>query len=118
MAKEKEPFELWKKAFLVGLGATAVTVEKIQELANELVERGEMTQKDAKSFSEDLKERAMKEKEQLEKKVKDTVETQLSSAVKSLGLVTKADFDKLKKELDSLKAAGKAPKKATSSSKK
>lgn len=101
---EKDPFELWKKAFLIGLGATAVTMEKVQELANELVERGEMTQKDAKHFTDDLKERAMKEKEQFEAKVKETTDAYVKTAVKGLGLVSREEFDSLKKELDSLKA--------------
>lgn len=108
--ESKDPFEMWKKAFLIGLGATAVTVEKVQELVNELVERGEMTQKDAKSFSEDLKNRAMKEKEQFEAKMKETVDASIKSAVKNLGLVTREEFDALKAQVQ--KAA-----KAKSSSK-
>ncbi len=104
---EKDPFEMWKKAFLIGIGATAVTVEKIQDLANELVERGEMTQKDAMGFTEDLKNRAVKEKEQFESKVRDSVETYTKAAVKNLGLVTREEYDSLKAELDALKKANK-----------
>lgn len=101
---EKDPFELWKKAFLIGLGATAVTIEKVQDLANEFVERGEMTQKEAINFSEDLKNRAIKEKEQFESKVKESVDSYVKAAVKNLGLATKEDLDKLKDELKAAKA--------------
>jgi polyhydroxyalkanoate synthesis regulator phasin len=98
---EKDPFEMWKKAFLIGLGATAVTMERVQELANELVERGEITQKEAMSFTEDLRSKAIKEKEQFETKVKDSVDTYIRSAVKNMGLVTKEDLEELKAELKS-----------------
>lgn len=97
---DKQPSELWKKAFLIGLGATAATVEKIQELANELVERGEMSQKEAKSFSDDLMNKAMKEKDQFENRVKDTVDSYMKSVVKSMGLATREDIENLRAEMD------------------
>src|SRR5262245_2345212 len=84
---DKDPFELWKKAFLIGLGATAVTVEKIQEFANELVERGEMTQKEAMSFTEDLRNRATKEKDQFETRMRDSMDAYFKMAAKNMGLV-------------------------------
>ncbi len=102
-----DPFELWKKAFLVGLGATAMTVEKVQEFVNEMVERGEMTQKEAMSFSEDLKNRAMKEKEAVETKLHDIVDAQLKAAIKRLGLVTKEDLELLREELKGSKSKSK-----------
>ncbi len=110
---EKDPFELWKKAFLIGLGATAVTMEKVQELANELVERGEMSQNDAKHFSEDLKNRAMKEKEQFESKVKETVDSYMKATVKNLGLVSRDEWESLKKEVSSMKGSGSKAKSAS-----
>ena len=104
---EKDPFELWKKAFLIGLGATAVTMEKIQELAEELVERGEMSQKEAVKFSEDLKNKAMKEKEQFESKVKDTVDAYVKSTAKSLGFVSREEFETLKAQMEKMQSAAK-----------
>jgi polyhydroxyalkanoate synthesis regulator phasin len=91
--------ESLKKAFLIGLGATVLTAEKVRELADELVARGEMSQKDAQQFGEDLKTRAIREKEQFESRVKEQVDSYLKKAVDSLGLVTKADLDALRAEL-------------------
>lgn len=99
----------FKKAFLIGLGATALTVEKLQELANEMVVKGEMSQKEAKTFKDGLKTKMKEEKAMWEGKLKETVENALHTAIKSLGLVTKDD---LKKELANLKA-DKSPKAAT-----
>ncbi len=97
---EKDPFELMKKAFLIGLGATAVTMDKAQELADELVKRGEMTQKDAKGFTEDLKERAVKEKEQFETKMREQMDEYMKKAASKFGFVTREEFDELKAKVD------------------
>lgn len=105
---EKDPFELWKKTFLIGLGATAATVEKFQEIANELVERGEMTQKEAKNFSEEIRNRAMKEKEQFDARIKETVDSYVKTAVKGLGLATREDLETLRAELKAAKAKAKS----------
>ena len=94
--------ESLKKAFLIGLGATVLTAEKVKELMDELVERGEMSQQDAKNFGEDLRTRAIKEKEQFEGRVKEQVDTYLKKAIDSLGLVTRAELDALHAHLVSL----------------
>lgn len=91
--------ESLKKAFLIGLGATVMTAERVKELMDEMVERGELTHQEAKSFGEDLKVRAVKEKEQFEGRVKETVETYIKKTVDSLGLVTREEFEALRKEL-------------------
>lgn len=104
--------EILKRTFLIGLGATVVTADKVKELMDELVERGELSQQDAKSFGEDLKTRALKEKEQFETRVKETVDSNVKKAVDSLGLVTREEFEALKKEVAALKGA--EPKASTS----
>lgn len=90
--------ESLKKAFLIGLGATVMTAEKVKELMDEMVERGELSHQEAKSFGEDLKARAVKEKEQFEGRVKETVETYIKKTVDSLGLVTREEFEALRRE--------------------
>jgi polyhydroxyalkanoate synthesis regulator phasin len=91
--------ETLKKIFLIGLGATVLTGEKIKEMVTELVNKGELSHDDAKNFGEELMQRAVKEKEQFESKIKDSVDGYLKKAVDGLGLVTKADFEALKTEL-------------------
>jgi polyhydroxyalkanoate synthesis regulator phasin len=88
-----------KKAFLIGLGATVLTAERVKELMDDLVARGELSQNEAKQFGDDLRERAIKEKELFEGRVKEVVDGYLKKAVDSLGLVTKADLDTLRAEL-------------------
>ena len=47
--------ELFKKTFYTGLGVLALTKEKIEELGDELVEKGKLSESDVKKFVDDLK---------------------------------------------------------------
>src|SRR5690348_10085314 len=95
-----------KKAFLIGLGATVATAEKIKDWADDLVARGELSQSEAKAFTEELKERAVKEKEQWEGKTREAIDSAVKKCVHSLGLVTRAE---LHEQLSDLKRNLKAP---------
>lgn len=44
-----------KKIVLAGIGATAVTVEKSQEILDELIQKGEITVEQGKTMNEELK---------------------------------------------------------------
>lgn len=103
--------QLMRRAFLIGLGATALTMEKVEEFSKELVEKGKLTEQEAKTFGDDLKSKARKEAEAFETKLKDRVDECVKSTMDRLGLVTKADLealkDSLKKELKAEKAAKK-----------
>lgn len=94
-----------EKVFLIGLGATVTTAEKVKEVVDELVERGELSQQEGKSFAEDLKAKAVKEKDQFETKVKETVEQYTHKAIESLGLVKRDELDALKREIEELRAS-------------
>lgn len=116
-------FELIKKAFLIGLGAAAVSVDKIQEFTADLVKRGQMTQAEATQFGDDLKARALKEKEALEARISEVVEVTLEKTIKRLGLVTQKELadskaGTAKKPHRKTPKAGAAPAKKKSSSTK
>ena len=97
----KNTSELFKKAILVALGATAVTAEKINGLIDELVEKGEMNEQQAKSFKEEIKQKAMTEKATFENKIQDVIQKTISKIVKDMGLVTVKDLEELEKRLTS-----------------
>ena len=108
--------ESLKKAFLIGVGASVVTAEKIgdfvRDVVDDLVARGEMTSVDAKKLSEDLKKRAVNVQKQAKKEggsLQKNVESAVKSAVRSLGLATQDDLKKLRGELGLKKAAPKQP---------
>jgi polyhydroxyalkanoate synthesis regulator phasin len=87
--------DLIKKTFYTGLGAVALTKEKIEELANELVEKGKLSESEVKKFVDDLFEKSESAKEQLKKHVEKITEDTL----KKMKLITKDDLDALEKRL-------------------
>ncbi|MEB3245524.1 MAG: hypothetical protein VKJ06_06030 [Vampirovibrionales bacterium] len=88
-----------KKAFFIGLGASAASGEKLtvlaQDLSQELAKQGWLPAKEVTGFVNDLKVRASG----LEPQLRQASEQAFSRMVDSLGLVRKSDLDALKAEL-------------------
>ena len=99
MSKTKSTTDLFKKAILVAVGATAVTVEKINSIVDELVDKGELSEGQAKSFKEEIKEKVHSEKEALENRVTSTTQKVISKVLKDIGVATRSDIEKLEKKL-------------------
>jgi polyhydroxyalkanoate synthesis regulator phasin len=103
-----------ENAFFLGLGALEVTREQVTKFTGDLVDRGKMSQSDAKKVADDFSEMAKKQQETVRK----TVEKETDRVMKASGVATKSDVDALKEEIADLKAmlskdaGGAAPKKA------
>ncbi|MBY0449380.1 MAG: hypothetical protein K2X01_01980 [Cyanobacteria bacterium] len=95
--------EMMKRLFLIGVGATVTTAEKMRdamdELVEDLIEKGSLSQKEAQSFAEELKKRAEQEKDQVETSVKAAIDGSVKKVIESLGLVTRRDLDVLRETL-------------------
>lgn len=57
-----------RKVFLAGIGALATTVEKSQEIVDDLVKKGELTVEQGKALNTELKRKAAEVKEESAKK--------------------------------------------------
>ena len=57
-----------RKAFLAGVGALATTVEKSQEIVDDLVKKGELTVEQGKALNAELKHKVAEVKEASEAK--------------------------------------------------
>lgn len=57
-----------RKVFLAGVGALATTVEKSQEIADDLVKKGELTVEQGKALNAELKHKVAEVKEASEAK--------------------------------------------------
>ena len=88
-----------EKAFLLGIGVLEMTKEKTQEFANELIEKGKVSQGDAKKVADKFTELADEQQKTLRK----TVATETDKVLKSSGLATKAEMDDLKTQIAELK---------------
>lgn len=87
-----------QKVIEVGLGAFTVSKDKIQELIDELVDEGEVTQREAKSFANKILDRVKKERDEIKK----TIQEEVQSVVTKLGIVSKSDFKALEKKVSSI----------------
>jgi len=132
--RQQELVETLKKTFLIGLGATVMTGDKLKDafrdLVEDLVAKGQLSALDAQRLAEEFKNRITSEKTVLDQLVKTTLEGSLKKTITSLGVLTKDDLGKMftpksspeakkpaakpaaKKAAPAKKAAKPAPKKA------
>ncbi len=93
--------ELLKDVFYAGVGAAFLTKEKIEELKDELVDKGKLSTGDGRQFVDDLLKKSEDVKDQLELWVNQRVEEK----VKKLNLATADDIADLKRQIEELQAA-------------
>ena len=87
-----------KKGFLLGLGAAVSGKEKLEQKLNELVEKNELSQDQAKQVMNKFIEKGeMKKDEWSQKQVKQT-----EKMADDLGFATKEDIDALNKRITEL----------------
>jgi polyhydroxyalkanoate synthesis regulator phasin len=98
--------ELLKKGFYTGLGLALVTKEKAEELAKELVKKGELSEKEGKGFVEEILKKSKEAEKEFEKKA----ETLVNNAIKKIDVPSKKEFiaitqrlAKLEGEIEDLK---------------
>lgn len=91
-------FDFLKKTFLFGLGLATLTRDKVEEVVDDLIKRGEVAEKDRGQVVEDFLMRASEEKDKLYKTVNDFVR----KAIHDMGLPTEDEHLALKKRVDLL----------------
>jgi len=91
-------FKLGRKMFLAGLGMLSLTKERANEIAQELIKKGELSQSESKGFVIDLLDKAEKEKDKLLKKIRPEIEKSLEK----MDFASKKYVDNLEKKIDEL----------------
>lgn len=89
-----------KQVILSSLGRLGISHEKVEELVEELVERGELTRRDSRKFIRQIMEQAIGEREELRK----VVEEILRDAAGSIGVATRGELDELNSRLDAIES--------------
>src|SRR5699024_255684 len=90
--------ETLKKGFLLGLGAAVSGKEQLDSKLNELVEKKELTQEQAKTVLNEYEEKGEQKSEQWNTKQFE----QTKKIVKDMGIATKDDIDELRARLTEL----------------
>ncbi len=90
--------ELWRKAKLFGLGVLDFTREKVEDMVEDMVKRGELSEQETPQAVAELMEKAASEQEAFMDKLKTVVEKVISGA----GLARAADLEALEKRVADL----------------
>ena len=88
------------KMFLAGVGLAAMTKDKIDEHIKELVEKGELTEKEGREIADDMLKKSKQAKEDLEKQVEKTVQQTLGT----LKIASKKEVEELAARIEKLEA--------------
>ncbi len=92
--------ESLKNLMLAGLGAVAITKEKLDALTADLVEKGRMSKEEAERFSREMAEEAGHQAEALAQKAREAAR----EAVKQLNLASEDRVEELERRLEVLEA--------------
>ena len=90
--------DILKQTFFTGVGVVALTKDKVQELTNELVRRGEITQKQGEDFVDEV----LSKSRQAETEFSKQIEVGLKTTLDGLHVAKKDDLDDLTKKIDLL----------------
>jgi len=94
----EDMFRLGRKMFLGGLGLVSLTKERANEIAQELIKKGELSQNESKEFVIDIMDKAEKEKDRLIEKIKPEIDKKLEK----MNFASKKCVDNLEKKIDEL----------------
>ncbi len=92
--------DLIKKTMMTGIGLAFMTKDKIEEVANELVEKAKMSEKDAKEFIDTVSEKS----EEARKKVDDKIRATVTDVLEGLDVARTADIQALQARIERLEA--------------
>lgn len=87
-----------KDIMLAGIGLISLTKDKAQEIASELVKRGEIAKNDESAFVN----RIMKLAEEQTQKMKEKISDEVQKIMKSTNVVTRSEFEELKRRIETL----------------
>ena len=87
-----------RKSLAFGIGATLLTTDKLRQLADEAVSRGEMTSDEAKSFVDDVTKRGEEEKHNLQSWMRE----QMSKMMREAGVVGKSEFEATERRIEAI----------------
>jgi len=90
---------LIKKGVLMGLGAIILTKEKVEQVVDELVKKGELTKDDGPQAVKNL----LKKAEEQEKEFFDRISAEVKKAIAKMDISTKKDIERLEKKIESIK---------------
>jgi polyhydroxyalkanoate synthesis regulator phasin len=90
--------DLLRKTYLAGLGLASLTREKMEEIVDELVKRGEVAEKDRRTVLEDLLKRAREEQRHFSQSIREGVR----KVVGEMRVPSREQYSELLKRIEEL----------------
>ena len=91
--------DLLKKVLSLGFGALVVSKDKIEDVVNELVKKGELGQEEGKNLVNELIEKGEASVNEVEGKI----EKMVKSVTEKLDLPTRKELNEIKSEIEQIK---------------
>jgi len=93
--------EFMRKGMLFGIGLATLTREKIEETVEDLIKKGEMTEREGKETINDL----MKKSKEVTDELTEKVEKMVADALKKLNIPTRDEFLALKEKVEKMESS-------------
>jgi polyhydroxyalkanoate synthesis regulator phasin len=90
--------EFVKKAFLIGAGLAVLTTEKIEEAVQEIVKKGELTEKEGKELIADLVDKSKR----MKKDWGERIEKLVAEALRKGNIPTRKELEELRSRVEKL----------------
>lgn len=100
--------EILKKSFYFGVGALTATAEKVEELVDELIRRGEANKAEKSKLIEELMAKIGEQEKEFTARIKSVVQ----NSWQEYGFPGKKEFEDLKARVERLEKAAAKPKAA------
>lgn len=94
-------FDFIKKAIFIGAGLASLTAEKIEEAVKEIVNKGDLTEKQGKELVQELKEKSAKARKELGERI----DKMISDTLQKLNIPTRKEVEELKARVGQLEKA-------------
>ena len=92
-------FDLIKKAMFTGIGMAALTKEKIEEIAADFIQKGNLSENEGRKLVDEL----MKKSEESQEEIKKQLDALVHAALEKMQLARMSQIDELSQALQILK---------------
>jgi len=90
--------DILRKMGLFGIGIIALTQEKLEEFAQEMIIKGEMNREEGKKFVIEV----LSEKDKQLKDIEEKISNKVKEAIENSGIATKKDIQALEKRIENI----------------
>jgi len=93
--------DLIKKAMFTGVGIVSLTKDKIEEIAQDFIGKGKLSEQEGKKLVDELLKRSDESKEAIRQQIDDRIQV----AMQKVNIAKSSDVEELKAQIKELKTA-------------